>query len=180
MQILYLIIGLIGLIMVFFGAKWLLRSKTIVNLPIAEKTNNFTINRSGLYSVCILGSAYIKSSVGFNILISKSNSQENIKLKESFLKWRFFKNWNIGVEYLHFKIENIGDYHIEIQNPENLMVEKSTSFFQLGKPIQSVEILIKESVSTAKKLFGVIFLVLGVNISFWGIMLAINPNPFGL
>ncbi|KKN91414.1 hypothetical protein LCGC14_0217470 [marine sediment metagenome] len=165
--------------MVFFGAKWLLRSKAIVKLPIAEKIKNFTINRSGLYSVCILGGGYLKTSVGFKILISKSNSQEKIRLKENFLKWRFRKNREIGVEYLHFEIENIGEYHIEIQNPENLTVKKSRSILQSDKPIQSVEILIKESVSVAKKLFGVIFLVLGVNISFWGIMLAINPNPFG-
>ena len=165
MQILYLLIGLIGLIMLFFGAKWLLRSKTVVKFTINKNIKEFKIGRSGVYAVCFMETRFFNNFGVFHIKIINSDNQERIDMKKNFLKWRFIKNWKKGVEYYQFKIQNAGNYRIEID--------------QANKSIHNIEVLIKESVTVSKKIFGILFLVFGVNISFWGIILAINPNPFG-
>ncbi len=51
--------------------------------------------------------------------------------------------------------------------------------FQTPLSIENITVSIQETITIGKKIFGIIFLVLGINASFWGIMLGINPNLFG-
>jgi len=169
MQILYLAIGLIGLTMTFYGAKWLLRSRTIISFQKAEREKEFNIAIPGLYSVGIIGGGHFKKSGNDEFQISNIKNQQLIELKESYLKWRFRKNWKMFVEYRQFEIDDIGNYKIEIQNHKG----------QSNQPMRNNQIIITESVKMLKRFLGIIFLVLGVNISFWGIILTINPTPFG-
>lgn len=175
--------GLIGLTMLFFGLKWSLKSfksKKIIEFPILDSVKEFEIINPGLYSFCIIGGGYVHNSEGFKTLISNVGSQKSIDLEENIIKPRFRKNWKMGVEYLQFKINNIGNYKIEIQNPEKLIVKKSMlktkQIFQSNQLMENIEILIKETIPVKKKLFGILFLVLGVNMSAWGIMLTLNPS----
>jgi len=180
MQLLYLTIGLTGLTMMFFGAKWLLRSKTVVNFPIKEGSKEFKIKKPGVYAVCVMGGGLIKGFGQYNFQLSHSNNQRQIKLKRPILKWRFRKNWVMGVESAQFKISDVGGYKIEITNLSNAAttnsVKKKEHKSRPNPPIRGNQILIKATVSLLKKIAGIFFLVLGVQGSFWGILLAINPT----
>jgi hypothetical protein len=186
MQILFIVLGLIGLTMTFFGAKWTFKSfksKEIIGFPLNELEKEFEIIKPGLFTLCIIGGGYVNNTGSFRALVKRKENQKVIDLKENFMKPRFRKNWKMGVEYLQFKISNSGLYNVEIENAEDLIVKKSMlktkQIFQSRLPIENIEVSIKETIPIGKKLFGIIFLVLGVNMSAWGIMLGINPDLFG-
>lgn len=186
MQALFIVFGIIGLIMIFFGAKWTWKSvkaKEIVNFPFIESKKEFEIKNIGLFSLCILGGGSVNNSGCFQVQIKDRDNQRIVELKENTMKPRFRKNWKMGVEYFQFKISKNGWYKIEIKNPKDLVVKQSTlkikQVFQYPVPTESLEVLIKETIPNSKKLFGILLLVLGVNISAWGIMLGINPHLFG-
>jgi hypothetical protein len=57
MQTLFIVLGLIGLIMTFFGAKWTLKSfkaKEIIGFPLNELEREFVIINPRLFTLCIL------------------------------------------------------------------------------------------------------------------------------
>jgi hypothetical protein len=186
MQILFIILGVIGLAMTFFGVKWTLKSfraKTIEIFPLIELRKEFEIIRPGLFSICIIGGGHVNNTGSFQVSVQHKDNKKTIDLKENYMKPRFHKKWKTGVEYFSLKIENCGIYKVEISNPEDLIVKqsinKSQHVFQSPLPIENIEISIKETVTISKQLFGIIFLTLGVNMSIWGIMLGINPELFG-
>ena len=186
MQILFIVTGIIGLTMFFFGVKWFLKSfnsKEIIEFPFLDNHKEFEIKNTGLYTIQILGAAQITNSGQFTIRLINKDNQKNIALKDYFLKPRFRKNWKIGIEYLHFKITESGNYIIKLENQNSFVAKKSmlkiNSPFQQNKPSNNLKIIIKEAITPSKKLLSILFLVLGVNISFWGILLTINPNAFG-
>ena len=182
MQLLYLTIGLTGLTMMFFGAKWLLRYKTVANFPILEGSKEFRIKKPGVYAVCIMGVGYFSNYNQYKFQIIRLNSQQQIKLKSPVLKARFRKNWVMGIESVHFSIQDVGDYNIEITNLSNAnpanSAKKAQSKDSPNPPVGIHQILIKATVSVIKKITGIFFLVIGVQASFWGGVLAINPNVF--
>jgi len=182
MQLLYLTIGLTGLTMTFFGAKWLLRYKTVVNFPILEGSKEFRVKKLGVYGVCIMGVGYLNNYNHYKFQLTNTNNRQQIKLKSPVLKPRFRKNWVMGVESVHFRIQDVGDYKIEITNLTNAApansVKKTQSIASPNPPVRIHQILIKATVSVIKKIAGIFFLVIGVQASFWGIVLTINPNVF--
>lgn len=172
--------------MIFVGAKWtfkLFKAKEIIVFPLIELKKEFEIKKPGLYTLCIIGGGYVKNSGSFRALVKCKDTQEIIDIKENFIQPRFPKNWKMGVDYLQFKISNYGIYKVEIENAKDLIVKKSMlkakQIFQSPLPVENIEISIKETIPIGKKLFGIVFLVLGVNMSAWGIMLGINPELFG-
>ena len=186
MQILYIILGVIGLTMTFLGAKWSIKSfraKEIINFPITHFKKDFEIIKPGLYALCIVGGASVNDAGNLRILIKHKDDQHVVELKEHLIKPRFRKKGKIGVEYLQFKILHSGRYQIELKNIDNLIVKKSRltaqQIFQSPLSFENIEISIKETITIGKKIFGIIFLVLGINASFWGIALSIYPNLFG-
>ena len=150
--------------MIFLGAKWLLRSKTIIQFQIAESQKEFILKKPGLYSICSLGGGYFHKLDIYELEISKKRNQQIIELKDTFPKWRFRKNLKMFIEYKQFKILEIGNYLITIKNQD---------YKTSNRPI-----LIKESVNVFKRILGILFLVFGVNGSFWSFYLALNPTPF--
>lgn len=186
MQILFIVLGLIGLTMTFFGVKWTFKSfkaKEIIGFPLSYLKKEFEIIRPGLFTLSIVGGGFVDNSGSFRVLVKRKDNQKVIDLKENFMKPRFSKNWKIGVEYLQFNISHPGLYKVEIENAEDLVVKKSMlktkQVFQSPLPVENIEISIRETIPISKKLLGIIFLVLSVNMSAWGIMLGINPELFG-
>ncbi len=186
MQIIFIILSLIGFTLTFFGVKWTYRSfkaKEIVGFPLIMKEQEFEISKPGLFALCIIGGGHVKNSGNFRVLIINTIDQKVIDLKENFMKPRFRKNWKIGVEILNFKVSNSGHFKVQIENAEDLIVKKSMliteRFFQSSLSIRNIEVMIKETIPVSKRLFGIIFLVVGVNMSAWGVMLGFNPELFG-
>ena len=105
---------------------------------------------------------------------------EKIYPIENIIKPRFTHNWKLGVEFSQFRIDKIGKYTIKIQNAENLIVKPSMIFsiryFQKELSTDSIQILIKESISTTKKFLSIIFLILGLNMAIWGFILSFIPE----
>jgi hypothetical protein len=99
------------------------------------------------------------------------------------MKSRIRKNWKVRVEYLQFKISRAGLYKVKTENVEDLIVKKSMlktkHVFQSPLRIENIVASIKKTIPISKKLYGIIFLVLGVNMSAWRITLGINPKLFG-
>jgi hypothetical protein len=93
---------------------------------------------------------------------------------------RIRKNWKVWAEYLQFKISREGLYKVKIV--EDLIVEKSMlktkHIFQSPLRIENIAASIKKTIPISKKFYGIIFLVLGVNMSAWRITLGINPKLF--
>jgi hypothetical protein len=56
---------------------------------------------------------------------------------------------------------------------------KTMQLVESKEPIENLRVLIKETIPIRRKLLGIIFLILGANMSAWGITLSINPNLFG-
>jgi hypothetical protein len=164
MQVIYLLVGIISFIMMFYGAKWLLRYKTVFSFLVSTGGKQFAIKKRGTYSICIKKSHFGKA-FKYNFLITKGSGQNKLESKENFLKWSFRKKGKMFVEHTLFKVSEIGNYTIKAE---------------LLKPNQDQNdlIIIKETVSITKKILGILFLVFGVNGSFWGIMLFINPTVF--
>ena len=144
--------------MIFYGAKWLLRTKIIFSFPITEGIKQFTIKNKGTHSICTR-KGYFERSMKYNIPILRNSGGDYIESKENFLKWRFRKKGIMYVEHSIFNANETGTYSIESE------ISKRNDL-----------ILIKETVPATKKLLGILFLVFGVNGSFWGLMLSINPN----
>lgn len=158
MQIVYLTIGIICLVMIFYGAKWLLRTKIIFSFPITEGIKQFTVKNKGTHSICVR-KGYFEKSMKYILPILRNFSGDYMESKENFLKWRFRKKGIMYVEHSFFNASEIGTYCIESK---------------ISK--QNELIMTKETVPATKKLLGILFFVFGINGSFWGIMLSINPN----
>lgn len=87
MQIIFFIIGIIGLVMFFFGGKILLqkyKSKIIGELKITENEINF--EKSGLYSICVVGGGYANNQGNFEAIINNGTELDTI---EKDLKFKF-------------------------------------------------------------------------------------------
>ncbi len=170
MQVLFILMGIVGLTMLFVGIKWSIESirpKPLVRFPLSERTQEFELKDEGLYAFCILGSRFVGYPSSYTSSLSNMENEEKIKLVQNFLKPKFRVGWKIGIEYQNFKIRKPGKHKLVLGDPNFLRGNSS-----------NLEGMIKKTVTVTKKLFGIIFLVLGMNMSAWGIMLGINPNLF--
>jgi len=186
MQILFLALGLVGFIITIFGARWNFRSfqtKEIIGFSIIELEKEFVIKKPGLFTICIIGGGYLNNNDNFRILVKSKENQKVIDLKENCIKPRFRRNCKIGIEYRQFSISDSGIYKVEIENVKDLIVKKSMlktkQIFQSPLPIKNIEVLIKETIPISKKLLGIVFFILGLNMFFWGIILGVTPELFG-
>ena len=136
-----------------------------------------------IFAFCIIGGGYARNSNNFQVQIKRKDDEQIVNLKKTFIKPRVLKNNKIGIEYLQFNISNSGVYKIKIKNPEGLIVKESILKFGLifksNPPVKNIEILIKETTPIIKQFFGIIFLVLGLNLFMWSVILAINLDRFG-
>lgn len=178
-------LGLLGLALIIlstiWGLRWI-RAKTIVQFPLQKGQMTFDIAEPGDYALCFYEARTAKADGNFGFEIIYKPKNLIIETKEILLKPQFFKNSGVGVEFCYFHLEDVGEYTVRFQNSEDLILKNSmlrlVRFFQKSIPIHSVEVLIKESLPTWKKILTLVFLVFGINVMAWGIVAIFHPEMF--
>lgn len=183
MHLVFIALGIIGLGMFLLGLKWTINSitkKEIVQFNINEGEKVFQISKKGTFSICIIGGGFVVGSDGFRTIIEHLNTSKKIFPIENTIKYKFRKNRKLGVEYAQFRTDEIGEFMIKLQNVQHLIIKPSIlgskRSFQQKLPTDLILVLIKESISTSKKLFSIIFVVLGANMAIWGFILTFMPE----
>lgn len=183
MQILFLLVGILGLAMFYFGTKILIkkyRSKTIGKINFSENPSEINIEKTGSYAVCIVGGGYANNNGDFDLYISNDGNQLDVFEKQ--MKFKFRYKGKLATEFYQFEIENVGKYKFEFKNIADLEVKESMlvskRMFQNKLPINNIEIVIKETSSTSKFIIGLLMTVFGFNIAGWGVILAFNPQLY--
>lgn len=182
MQIIFLLIGIIGLVMFVFGIKTLIknyRNEIISELKLTENEINF--QKIGTYSICIVGGGYANNLGNFETQITHNETKLNTI--EKLLKFKFHYKGRLATEFYSFEIENLGIHKIFIKNIEDLEVKESMlvskRLFQKKLPIEKIGLIVKETSSSTKFIIGLLMTVFGINISIWGIILTFNPQLIG-
>ncbi|CAM3810594.1 GOLD domain-containing protein [Flavobacterium gelidilacus] len=180
MQIIFLLAGIIGLIMSFFGSKMLIeiyKNKIISELKLTENEINF--DKIGLYSICVVGGGYSNNLGNFETKIT-SKGIIIINTVESKPKFKFHYKGRLANEFYKFEIENPGIYNIKINNIEHLEVKESMLFskryFQKKLPTEKIGLIVKETSPNSKFIIGLLMTILGLQIAVWGILLAFNTE----
>ncbi|WP_100616056.1 hypothetical protein [Confluentibacter citreus] len=183
MQAIFLLLGIAGLAMFFFGMKTLIKkykSKTIAELNFTENPSEINIKKKGLYAVCFIGGGHANNKDKFDLQIT--NNGNKIDVLEKQIKFKFRHNGKLSTEFYHFEIKNIGKYKFEFKNIADLEVKESMllskRMFQNTLPVNNVGIVIKETSSNSKFIIGLLMAVFGFNIAGMGIILAFNPQLY--
>ena len=183
MENLFILMVPAGLILFFVGGRWMyaaLKSKEIIKFPLDNQKQEFRVDKPGLFSFSLIGGGYVKNSGGFRASVKRKEYHIKVESHEPFIKAIIMKNWRIGVEYLHFKISDSGIYIVEIDGVKDLVIKgsilKIKQLYQRSIPSKYIEVSIRETIPPTKQLFGIIFFVLGANITAWGIILGLNLN----
>lgn len=183
MENVFLVFAIAGLILFIVGLKSLIKiaNKKVINeFKLTENTNIVNFKKAGFYSLCFTGGKSISNSKKFSTTISKDNLKLNISEKP--LKFRFNHKSDFAVEFLSFVISETGEYQIEFENINDLSVKdsmlKSKSIFQKKKPIESINVLIKESFSSYFFILNLLSLVFGVLSLIWSLIFFFNPELY--
>ncbi|PJE42160.1 MAG: hypothetical protein CUR32_04990 [Flavobacterium sp.] len=184
MQIIFLLIGIFGLIMFYYGFTIFLKKykcKTpIAELDFNENSNEIYFNQIGLYSISFIGGNYANNIGNLDVRITKD--KEDVEIFEKVMKSSFLYKNNIGTEFYQFKIENPGIYKMQFSNINDLELKQSKlaskRLFQNNLPIENVGVLVKEAITNFKYISSILLMVFGFNIAGWGMILAFNPSIF--
>jgi len=181
MQIIFLLIGIVGIVMFFFGGKMLIekyRTKIIGELKLTE--NEIEFKKSGLYSICIVGGGYVNNLGNFEARITSNETELDTFEKQ--LKFKFYHKGRLATEFYQFEVENPGIHKIIFINIEDLEVKESMlaskRLFQKKLSIEKIGIIVKETSPNSKFIIGLLMTIFGFNIAGWGIILAFNPQIF--
>ncbi|WP_322548936.1 hypothetical protein [Flavobacterium psychraquaticum] len=177
MQIIFLLVGIIGLVMSVFGSKMLIeiyKNRIISELKLTENEINF--DKIGLYSICVVGGGYSNNLGNFETKITSKGLKINTVERKP--KFKFHYKGRLANEFYKFKIENPGIYNIKIINIEDLEVKESMlfskRFFQKKLSTEKIGIIVKETSPNSKFIIGLIMTILGFNFASLGIILAYN------
>jgi len=183
MQIMFFLIGVIGLVMFLIGGKMLIKkykNKIIRELKLTDNWNEINFEKTGLYSVCVLGGGYANNLGNFEAKIT--NNGNEIETVEKQMKFKFHHKGKLATEFYQFEIENPGIHKLIFKSIEDLEVKESMlvskRLFQTKLPIEKIGILVKETSSSSKFIIGLLMTVFGFNIAGWGVILAFNPQLF--
>ena len=183
MQIVFLSIGILGLFMFYFGAKTLIKkykSKAIAETNLSENISELTIEKKGLYAVCIVGGGHAENKGDFDLYISNNGNQLDVYEKQ--MKYKFRHNGKLATEFYQFEVENSGNYKFEFKNIADLQVKESMlspiRILQNKLPENKIGIVIKETMPIPKFIIGLLMTVFGFNIAGWGVILAFNPHLY--
>lgn len=166
--------------MLFFGAKWtiqLFRYKALIVLSLPVNEQELIVKRAGRYALCLTGGSRVSNHGGFKAIIRNTSTEQEIKTINYFVMPSFYYRGKLAAEYLHFDLPE-GKYTIKLENPFDLRISKPPLPTAFTKTSRNPTFLIKTSMPVFKQIMAIVFLVSGVNMSFWGIYLTINPNPF--
>ena len=182
MQILYIFMALVGFTMLYFGIKWMYQfftTRKVIEFPLTEKTAEFLLDK-GLYAFCMVGVRYARNIGDFKIWLASDRDRR--ALEKSSVGVNFSHNGSPAVQYSTFTVEQFGMYTVVLENIDKLKAKGSRLFFtrmlQSDIEPERIRILIKETLPFERIFLGIIFLVLGVNILVWGIILSFNPDIF--
>ena len=186
MQIIFLFIGIISLLLLIYSIKLVinqLRLKEISVFNLTEKPKNFEITKSGIHSICMIGISSDFKISGLDASIITPNGKQ-IDLTENLISYSYLRKRVKTFEQWNFKTSHNGKHTLIIKNLEDYI--SRNPILKSRKPLsnrktetKSLKILVKQSVSIKHRLISIVGLVLGVNGSFWGIILGINPNILG-
>lgn len=183
MQVLFTLIGIIGLIMFSWGGKMLLKiykPKIIGEFKLTENETEVYFKKIGLYSICIVGSGYSNNLGRFGTIITKDGSE--LETMEKMPKFKFRHKGKLTTEFYHVKVENPGVYQILFKNIDDLEVKSSMLFtnrlFQKRIPLTQIDIIMKETFPSSKFIIGLLLTIFGFNISGFGFIAALNPQFF--
>jgi hypothetical protein len=182
MQILFIFIGIIGLLFIVFAIRIFIKIKSKKEIAIFELNNNpkvIEFNTKGLHSICFIGVGFISDKGFFNVELK---NKKQIQLIKTFPRYSFWHSGKIGIEIWKFKIDETGLYELVFKNVSDLVAKKpmlmSKRFFQSKIKPESIRVLIKETIPVKYRILSIVFLVIGINAFAWGIIIGINPNVF--
>ncbi len=180
MKLLFIFIGLLGLILLIYSIIILYkmsRTKKIVEFPLDSETRSLELNATGLFSICILGAGFTHNRGSFSAELKTENGRL-IKLNQDLYGYRFRQKGVIGLEYYHFKINETGKHTLVFKNLKDLSAKKSMLYskriFQKEIDSKFLKIIVKETVTTTNRMFSIIGLVVGTNALAWGILLGLT------
>ncbi len=165
----------IGIILLYFGGKWIikmLKPKEYAELTVEDTEMPFFIEAPGLFSVGFVGGKYVRIPDEFLIEIKDQHNQQPLQLTKKTLKYTFLRKWRPGVEGFHFNIQSAGEYVVSIRNLDKVVVSKI--IFSKPLPTEQILVVIRESLSLPKRVMGIIFITLGINMFVWGILLSLG------
>jgi hypothetical protein len=184
MIVLFIIIGVFGVFLFVIGSYWTIqkyRCKEILQFNATEKEVSVNI-KEGVYSLGAIGCGFVENPESLVISITNLSTNQNIPLTINRPMPRFSKKMKIGIEIFNFKAIESGNYKMQIENIESLRAKESMlGMLQSLQPkidVRNLNFLIKESYPVYKTIIGIIFMVIGMNIAAWGIIIAANPDIF--
>jgi len=137
----------------------IIRSKTIAEITVLQNEQEMTITKPGLYSVSsVVSDIMAPINVDFTI----THNGHTIEGESTQMKTRFMHKGNFAKEFYQFEVTQPGKYLITINEP---IVPRGS-------------LIVKESMPNIKRIAAIVLLVLGFNLSGWGIILSCNPHPF--
>lgn len=179
MQIIFLLVGILGLVMFFLGMKTLIKiyfNQAIAELNLSENLTEKNFEKIGTYSLCFVG-GYVNNKGNFDLYISNNGMQLDVYEKQ--MKFRFKHKGQLATEFYQFEVESIGKHKFEFKNIADLEIKKSMlllkRIFQNQVTNNNVEIVIRETSKTSNFIISLLMAVFGFNIAGWGFILAVNP-----
>ncbi len=182
MQILFILVGILGLIMIFFGSKLLIkrRNKIIAELKLTSSENQINFENPGLYSISIVGGGYAKNIANFKIKILSSSFQLDAVEKKN--KLRFHYKGRLATEFYQFEIVETGIYKFLFKAIEDLEVKESMlaskRLFQKKLPLENIGIVVREASPNWTYIVGLTLTIIGLQIMLLGITLVLNPQLY--
>ncbi len=175
MKVTFLILSILGFTFFIIGIKNLINianKKIIREFKLTEEPNKIYFPKIGVYSICFTGGKSITNTNYFSVTISKDNLKLNIY--EKLLKFRFSYKNNFAVESYSFNITETGEYKIHFNNIKDLSIKDSIlhskAIFQKKKPIENINVLIKETFSSYTFIFSLLSTIFGILISIWSLI----------
>lgn len=179
MQLLFIGIGLMSLVMLYYSIKYLIKSyrcKTIIEFPLDSIKHELEFKTIGLYSFCFIGAKHVSNDGTFNAMIYNRNNV-SVRLNTSFPNYTFRKKGIYGIEFYKFRIKEAGRYTLQLTNHTGLKVNQS--MLPIGRLLQNdsdtshLKVRIKQTISSWERFVSIVGLVLGVNGLAWGIMIGV-------
>ncbi|WP_167597979.1 hypothetical protein [Leeuwenhoekiella sp. ZYFB001] len=180
MQLTFIFIGIIGILLLIYSIRILIKSsknRQLAEFNLDSQTKQIELKSNGLYSLSFLGVGFIDNQGNFKAEL-KSENGNLIKLNKTFPNYRFRQNGTIGLEYWSFEINKKGKYTLTFKNLNDLIAKKSMlsskRMFQNNIKTDPIKIIVKKTTAIETRIFSIIGLVIGINALIWGILIGLT------
>ena len=189
MQVTFLFIAIIGLTLVIYGIKLLIKElklKEVAEFDLIDQTKSIDINKTGLYSINFIGIGHkykFRANKAFDLSIIQPNGK-NLKKINPNVNYHFIRKGKICIEIWRFDVIQKGIHRIEFIGLSEFIKKnpfiKSDEFLIKRKfETSKLKVLVKESVPGTNRFLMILSMVIGINAFFWGILIGIKPDLFG-